>query len=202
MKRFALLPIFGIVIYVILFFIAAFLYTGGHESVPNAKGFSWIHNYWCDLMATKKFGRYNEGHLIAKIGHIVITSSVLIFFLVFPYLFESVNRRLRCVQFFGATAMVSIFFVFTASHNLSINLMVFFGLIAGVLGLIELWKSKKNKTLYGAFICLSANVVAYLMYATDFLIEFLPAFQKVVIVITFIWIIWVCLSIFRKPVLN
>ncbi len=198
MKRFALIPIFGIVLYVILFFIATFLYTGGHETAHDAKGFSWVHNYWCDLMAVEKFGRYNEAHLIAKAGHIVITASVLVFFLVFPYLFESINRRLRGVQLFGALAMISILFVFTEWHNTSINLMVFFGLIAGILGLVELWQSKKKKTLLGAIICLSANVVGYLMYATNFFIEFLPAFQKVIIVITFIWIIKVCLSIRRK----
>ena len=45
-----LLPYAGMAIFVILYVIAALEYPGGSYAEPNVEGFSFWHNYLCDLL--------------------------------------------------------------------------------------------------------------------------------------------------------
>ncbi|MFN7116301.1 MAG: hypothetical protein ACK4TA_05840, partial [Saprospiraceae bacterium] len=46
-----LTPLVGIVLFLVLYIVAAFYYPGGSNADHSAKGFSIVHNYWCDLLA-------------------------------------------------------------------------------------------------------------------------------------------------------
>lgn len=51
LRRFlAYTPSIGILIFVGLFFYSSIVYPGGSQANLNAVGFSWAHNYWCNLM--------------------------------------------------------------------------------------------------------------------------------------------------------
>lgn len=54
-----LIPIAGILLFMVLYVIATFYYPGGSTLKPTHQGFDWINNYWCDLIArtAKNAGR-------------------------------------------------------------------------------------------------------------------------------------------------
>src|SRR3954449_6164304 len=45
-----LLPLFGIILFLLLYFIATLYYPGGAQFDKTTKGFSWTQNYWCNLL--------------------------------------------------------------------------------------------------------------------------------------------------------
>ncbi len=58
------------------------LYPGGSQVDVNSKGFSWINNYWCNLLNENAIsGQHNPGRPIALTGMAVLCFS-LSFFLV------------------------------------------------------------------------------------------------------------------------
>jgi hypothetical protein len=49
-RKILLLPPVGILIFILLYIVAAFFYPGGSEFDTHSDGFSWKHNYWCNLL--------------------------------------------------------------------------------------------------------------------------------------------------------
>ncbi|HEV7621655.1 MAG TPA: hypothetical protein VGO09_07980, partial [Flavisolibacter sp.] len=46
-------PVFGSFAFIILYIIATIYYPGGSQANNVSKGFSWVHNYWCNLLNEK-----------------------------------------------------------------------------------------------------------------------------------------------------
>jgi hypothetical protein len=61
-----LAPLFGTIVFVCLYLLAAAYYPGGSQADPNAKGFSWLNNYWCNLLNENAMnGQHNSARPMA-----------------------------------------------------------------------------------------------------------------------------------------
>jgi hypothetical protein len=110
-----LLPIFGTLIFVLLYFFATFFYPGGSQVDRNSIGFSWINNYWCNLLnETAINGQPNTAKPIALTGMFILCFTLPFFWFVFPTQINISKTLKLLIQVSGILAMtVAFFFIYT-----------------------------------------------------------------------------------------
>ncbi len=78
---------FGVFIFIVLYFIAAFLYPGGSTADKASGSFSLLNNYWFDLLSYKaKGGENNISRPIAITAMVVLCLSLSVFWYHLPQL--------------------------------------------------------------------------------------------------------------------
>src|SRR5689334_1828205 len=116
-KFWKLVPLFGIIIFIILYFTAVVLYPGGSQADKNSIGFSWVNNYWCNLLQANAInGQTNSAQPVALCGMFILSLALSFFWFTFPS-FSNIGKLSRlAIQFFGITAMIVALFLFTKFH--------------------------------------------------------------------------------------
>ena len=186
-----LTPIFGTIIFVVLYVIATMLYPGGSQVDKNAVGFSWTNNYWCNLLNEYAMnGQPNPAKPVAMAGMFVLCLTLAFFWLLFPGKIGLDRSLTLAIQISGMLAMIIAFFLFTNNnHDLVTNLASIFGLIATGGTFVGLYKTK----WFGLFAFGLLNILLVALnnyvYYTKGMIVYLPVIQK----ISFAgFLIWVC----------
>ena len=162
--------------------VATFLYRGGSQVDKNAVGFSWINNYWCNLLnETAINGQPNPAKPVAMTGMFILCLTLIIFWFLFPKYID-INRRLRLViQISGTLAMTIAFFLFTnVNHDLITNLASIFGFVSTVGVFIGLYKVKWMRLFVFGLSNILLVVANNYVYYTKGLIIYLPVIKKLV----------------------
>ena len=137
-----LLPVIGFCLFILLYFIAASLYPGGSEVNQSAKGFSWMHNYWCDLLETHaENGQPNTARTTAIIAMSVLCISIALFWYFIPGLFTFKPIFKKIIQYTGILSMVILVFLQADFHDIVINISGALGIIAITGTMIGLYKN-------------------------------------------------------------
>ena len=197
-----LIPIFGSLLFIVLYIIAALLYPGGSETNKTAIGFSWTNNYWCNLIHENAInGQPNTGRPFAITAMFILCLALSIFWFVFPkHLITGKYLRLT-IQISGTGAMLSSFFLLTdINHDLVVNTASSLGFIATIGTLICLHHTK----WYGLFVFGLLNIFLVglnnYLYNTKGLMIYLPVVQKISFLSFLVWICLINLNIYHKPV--
>jgi hypothetical protein len=197
-----LTPIFGAILFVVLYIVATVFYPGGSQVDKNSIGFSWIHNYWCNLLNENAInGRHNPAKPIAMTGMFVLCSALTFFWLLFPIHINIGKVAKLVIQVSGTFAMIITFFLFTnIDHDLVTNLASIFGLIATVGTFIGLYKVQ----WYGLFIFGFLNILLVglnnYVYYSEGLIIYLPIIQKISFASFLVWICIIDINMYRKAI--
>lgn len=201
MKYRKLLPIilFGISIFIILYVLATLQYPGGNQYNPQENGFSWLHNYWCNLLDEYALnGQPNKAKPIALVALVVLSFSVTLFW----YYFFSNSQLPKKIKIFfivcGSVSMGFTLLLFTRYHNQVIPIAVFFGIIAlmGTFWGLTFHK-KKGLLKLGLFNLFLVIMNGTLYYSGQ--LYWLPLVQKIGFLCFLIWVVVICLSIRRNP---
>lgn len=195
-----LLPLLGIIIFIVLYITATLLYPGGSQIDKNSIGFSWINNYWCNLLNQKAInGQHNSAKPVAMTGMFVLCLTLSIFWFIFPR-HINVGKKIKLgIQIFGTLSMIIAFFLFTSTnHDLIINLASIFGLVATVGAFIGLYKIRWFKLFaFGLLNILLIGLNNYVYY-TKGLIIYLPIVQKITFATFLFWISCINISLYRE----
>lgn len=195
----ALSPLLGIVLFLLLYLIAALYYPGGSDAHPTAQGFSMIHNYWCDLLAKgAKNGQPNPARPIAMAAMITLCLTLSVFWYLLPRLLNTGKHHYNIVQFSGITSMLFAIFIFTDFHDFIINAAVFFGVLALSGTYVALYRSKSYKTLTFGIGCLFLIFLNAYIYYTGYFIITLPLLQKITFLLYLCWIMLIDLKLYFK----
>ncbi len=144
-----LLPLFGVLLFACLYIVATFFYPGGSQVDGNSKGFSWINNYWCNLLNENAMnGQYNPARPIAMAAMFVLCLTLVNFWYIFPRQIEFNKSSRLTIQLSGAVAMTVGIFLFTDLHDIIVNVASLFGLVATVGTFIGLHKLKWVKLFW------------------------------------------------------
>lgn len=185
---FPYLPVIGVCLFVALYFIASLFYPGGSDVDESSKGFNWMHNYWCELMAARAYnGEANSARPIAIGGMFVLATSISICWYNATAFFENKTKANWLILYPGIFSMVSLILLFFQPHDLAIN-------IAGVSGMVALIGVElglyRNKLLFwfaiGIFCILLCLINNYIYYARKF-VYYLPVIQKITFFFFLIW---------------
>lgn len=193
------IPVFGTAFFVVLYVIATFLYPGGSQADKNSVGFSWVHNYWCNLLNENALnGQPNPAQPIAMAAMFILCLSLSFFWFHFPKKLNTSAKHKSIIQISGISSMATAVFVFTDLHDSIIIISCLFGLIATTVTLITLYKIKN----YGLFIFGVTNLLLvalnnYLFYTKGMLV-YLPLIQKISFATFLIWICCISIYIYYK----
>lgn len=195
-----LTPIFGTLLFVVLYVVATLFYPGGSQLDKNSIGFSWTNNYWCNLLNENAInGQLNTAKPIAMTGMFVLCLTLSFFWYLFPRHISIGKFAKLAIQISGTLAMLIAFFLFTnIDHDLVTNLASIFGLIATVGTFIGLYKNKwYGLFAFGLFIIFLVGLNNYIYY-TKGLIIYLPVIQKISFATFLLWICCVDLNLYRR----
>lgn len=194
-----LIPILGTGIFLLLYIIATLLYPGGSQVDKNSIGFSWINNYWCNLLNKNAInGQYNPAKPVALTGMFILCLTLTFFWFIFSKL-VNVGKFLKLViPISGALAMIVAFFLFTGiNHDIITNLASSFGAIATVGTFIGLYKNNWRRLFYfGLFNILMVALNNYVYYNKD-LIVYLPLVQKITFAAFLLWICCIDVNLYH-----
>ncbi len=194
-----LTPLFGICVFVALYIVAALLYPGGSKLEKQAKGFSLLHNYWCDLFdRITPNGMVNPGRPVAIAAMLVLTASFGLLWYLLPRLFDWKSRRQKIIQSAGIGSMVITAFLFTSYHEAVINLGGLLGGLALTLTFIELYRAGKKRLFMVGVMCSILSVINYFIYETGILLPLLAGTQKLTFLLFFGWAGLINIELYQK----
>lgn len=194
-----LIPLIGIFLFITLYIIAAFFYPGGSQADVNSKGFSWINNYWCNLLNEKAInGQQNAAKSIAIVAMFVLCLSLSIFWYIFPAQTGFKKSSRLVIQFSGILAMTIGMFLFTDIHDIIINIASLCGLVAIAGTFAGLYKLKWTGLFYLGVFNLILIAVNNILYYGEGLITYLPVVQKITFLFFLFWICSITLNLYRR----
>lgn len=193
-----LFPAMGCSAFLFLYLIASLFYPGGSQADVHTKGFSWMHNYWCNLLNEKALnGEANAARPLAYTGMVVLLLAIMGFYLIAAQGLLSSQRTKNILLFCGTISMLLLPFLPTSFHDAVINTSGFFGLIAMTLLFIGLYKKDwYNLFGFGLFNLLLIGLNNYLYYTDSF--YFLPLVQKITFVSFLLWVSLITIKIYRR----
>ena len=199
-----LFPIFGTILFVILYIVASLFYPGGSQVNKNSIGFSWMNNYWCNLLNEIAInGQHNPAKPIAMTGMFVLCLSLAFFWFIFPGRIKINKYAKLTIQISGAIAMIIAFFLFsTIDHDLVTNLACIFGVIATLGTFFGLYKMGWYRLFaFGFFNILLVGLNNYVYYNKE-LIIYLPLIQKISFITFLVWICIIDINLYRMEGVN
>ena len=181
-------PFIGMFLFVCFYFIASMQYTGGSYAFPNQTNFSLENNYLCDLLETYQFdGTLNKARFSARIALALLCISIILFWKLFPELFIVKRRMQVLMQITGMLSMIVLFFLASGNHDNIIRIAGFFGTIAHIIALLELYKERYFKLVLFGVCCLILFLINYYLYETDLFLNLLPVIQKITFIVCLSW---------------
>ena len=196
------LTVTGFAVFILLYVLATLLYPGGSQADAHAKGFSWLHNYWCNLLNAQAMnGEDNAARPVAIAAMLILCITISCFWLLFAQHIPMKKAAARLIRVSGITSMLATGLLLTSlNHDLAIDIACFFGLIAFSAALIVLHRNKLYKLfVFGLFNVLLIGV-NNLFYYTPSLLLYLPVVQKIGFASMLCWLTCVNIFMYRQRV--
>jgi hypothetical protein len=191
-KLWTRVPVFGICIFIALYFVAAFYYPGGSQADKTGRSFSWLNNYWCDLLSEKaKNGNDNTARPVAIISWLVLCFSLSVFWYFLPLLFSISTTGKKIIRFCGITAMLIATFLFTSLHDVVIQVAGLLGFIAFIGTFIGLYKTRLYGFFYTGLFCLVLMCLNYIIMVGNTFTSYLPIIQKITFIVVLTWVLFI-----------
>lgn len=186
-------------LFIMLYIIAALLYPGGSDFNSSATGFSWQHNYWCELLAANaQNGHPNTARPVAIAAMIVLTISLVIFWYTIPGLFTGKRTGSLVIRYAGIGSMLVTPLLLTGFHDYVINTAALLGCIAIIVLLVNLFRQNMFLFFWTGILCLLlCGVNNYVYYSQD-LLHYLPVIQKISFFIFLLWFSLLSVTLYRK----
>ncbi len=198
-KFLVLLPVFGSLLFIALYITAAAFYPGGSQADKQARGFSWVHNYWCNLLNDVAInGQPNRAKFIALAALVELCISITVFWLVLPAA-TGVGKLLgRLIRSAGILSMIfAVFLIGNFDHDLITNMASFFGLLAMAGGFVALWQAKRRWLFWFGLLNLLLVALNNFVYYSKGLLLYLPLIQKISFLLFLGWVCTVCIQLYQ-----
>jgi hypothetical protein len=188
-SRRALTPIGGIIVFVLLYIIATTLYPGGNQADKNSAGFSWLNNYWCNLLnETAMNGAVNNAKPVALIAMIALCTALASFWYLLAVVLPFSLLHKKILLGSGISSAIAGIFIFTPYHDLFINISGAMAVAAFVLLLMALYKNRWTALFYAGLFNIGLILLNNYIYYTKNGLAYLPVVQKLSFLILLGWL--------------
>lgn len=185
-------PIFtisGLVAFMVLYLMAASYYPGGSDFNIKQRGFSWLSNYWCELLGRNaKNGQANISRPFGMAGMLLLVMAVATFWYNLPKLIPTKKVYDHTLRYSGVISMISSLFIFSFWHDIVVYIAVFFGSIAIILSMYGFFVNRFFRFFFMCALCLVLVLINNFIYMSKFMIDYLPVIQKITFLFVFVWI--------------
>lgn len=188
-KALEMFPAIGIAAYFALFLMAARVYPGGSQTNLRSTGFSWQHNYWCELMNHEAMnGQPNPGAVYAIIAMILAGSAIGVFFYRLPLYLKTAIAHGRVIRVSATVTGLSGVMLFGDYHNPALLCFSIATLVTILIALDILLENGRRLFFSVGLLSLILTQANNVMYYLRLGIEHLPWFQKIAIATVLIWV--------------
>lgn len=199
MRTVEFIPVFGIILFGVLYFYSSTLYPGGSQANINSIGFDWYNNYWCDLMNENGMNEQpNPASRLAISAMVILCVSLIVFFIQFALYFAKNRFWKNVIGIFGTISMIFAILTFTRYHNIMIALSSFFGLFVLIGIILEVYNSRFTALKMGGILCIFLLILNNYIYYSRQFVEILPLLQKITFAIVLIWFMALDLHLIRS----
>lgn len=196
-----LTPLFGSLLFLCLYFLAASFYPGGSQANTSSKGFSWLHNYWCNLLNEYAInGQPNRARPVAFVGSFVLAITLSFFFYIFPKEAGIKKPRATVIQITGILSMMFVTLLFTPFHDAVINVSGVLGLVALLYIFITLYNTHRRKLFWFGMFNLLLIALNNYVYHTNSFMFYLPVIQKISFLSFLVWVCLINLHFYLQPI--
>jgi len=190
----------GITLFFILTLVAIYLYPGGSQFNDQNPAFSWMENYWCELMVLETGqGKNNPGGYFAIAATFFAGLAVSAFLFRLPIICPTTALQRSIVRCGTVLCSFFVLMLFSSYHHemlLAFCVCSFFTMLIALIILIE-------DRRYPAFI---SGCVLFLMTQTNHALYYLhlykniqPLLQKTTIALVLLWFLLLN-NRFRAPI--
>jgi hypothetical protein len=200
-SRRALTPITGIIVFALLYIIATTLYPGGNQADTTAAGFSWRHNYWCNLLNEKAMnGAANTARPVALTAMMALCVTLASFWYLLAAVqpFSSLQKKLLLGS--GISSAVAGVFIFTPYHDAMINISGVMAVVAFTLLMSALYKNRWLALFYAGVFNIVLILLNNYIYYTKNGLAFLPVVQKISFAIFLGWFCSITVRLHRLAI--
>jgi hypothetical protein len=186
-------------LFVLCYLVAAGLYPGGSWNDPGQTGFSWRHNYLCDLLDTNAVnGMLNTGRYWARVALAFLCLGLMVLWYHLPLLTKGPAWFKNLLRYSGMAALGTSVFLRADTHDLTVRIAGVFGGVALCFLLMGLWrKGHKNFVMVGGW-CLGMFLVNYTIYETGDYLHALPLIQKITFSSFLAWFAWMDVLLWQQ----
>lgn len=179
----------GIIISLSLLFVATLYYPGGSQNDSHFIGFSWQHNYLCNLFGEKAVnGADNASRPWAIAGLVVLCVSFAMFFWEFSKKIPFKGSA-NIIRYCGVSAMIFAFLAATPYHNSGVAISGTLALLSMFYITVFVFRSKLQVFKILSVACLVVFYSCNLVYYTSSYLQILPVLQKMLLGFTITWVL-------------
>jgi hypothetical protein len=198
-SRWALTPIGGIIVFVLLYIIATTLYPGGNQADKNAIGFSWLHNYWCNLLNdTAMNNAVNHARPVALIAMMALCVALASFWYLLAAVLPFSPLHKKILLGSGISSAIAGIFIFTPYHDAFINISGAMAIAAFMLLMIALYKNIWLGLFYAGLFNIGLILLNNYIYYTKKGLSYLPILQKFTFLIFLGWICFITHKLYKQ----
>jgi len=184
-------PILGSIIFALLNFYSAHLYPGGTRSDPFSRGYDHFNNFWCDLLDPVAYGGVvNQGRPSALAATLILPLSLIPFWFYLPVIFKNQSRKNLMIRVAGILSML-VALMMPLMHDLALNVSSGLLFVATGLAFIGLLQSREWKLVGAGILAGGFSLANYLMWQTQYRLEWMPLVQKSAIASSLVWVVLV-----------
>lgn len=187
LKKYTILV--GMLVSLVLLLISTTQYPGGSQANTDSIGFSWRHNYLCNLLNPVAVnGASNPARFWALAGMLFLCFSVAVFFIRFSKKIPHKSAS-NIIKFAGAGAMVFGPLMATPLHDLGARLSGILLMLSIFYVTVFVLKSKLLFFKILSVLCLLSLYVCTYVYFTQMGLAYLPVLQKVNLAVSIGWVL-------------
>lgn len=185
-----LLPIAGVLGFVVLYVVAVALYPGGTRDEPGRVGFSIARNCWCDLLdQTTYAGAPNPARPVALAAMLVLCAGLAGLWWGLPVLFLDAPRRRVVVRAAAIGSFAAIPCVATRWHDVAVNVAGAFGILGLACTFTALPQQQKAELRVLTAATLVASLGNYVMWQSGHGLSVMPVVQKAAFTLFLCWMV-------------
>ena len=191
----------GIILFIASYLVATLYYPGGSDFDRNGKGFDWVHNYWCELLADNvKSGTPNTAKPIAVGAFVVLAVTMMLCWFQASFLVRAKILKLLII-IPGVVSCLVLFFLSSTAHDLVINIAGAFGLTALSVTLAGLWRQRFMGPMVLGLTCVFLCLLNSFIYYSGTWFYALAVIQKISFVAFLSWF-WILSRVMKNKILN
>ena len=178
---------------------SALNYPGGSWFSPNQDGFSFWHNYLCDLLDINAInGEINSARFYAIIAMGLLCVGLFWLWVYLPGLFKTNSPNQKIMRVTGLISIVTIFFLGMGDHDLIVRIAGALGIIAFISCSVELYKAGYYMLFLLGVFCILIFLINYYIYESGFYLTSLPVIQKITFLLFIIWFIGLDIALYKR----
>jgi hypothetical protein len=197
-SKWALTPVWGTIVFIFLYIVAATLYPGGSQANTHSAGFSWANNYWCNLLNEKAInGMTNTARPVAFAAMAALCIAQVSFWwlLVTVLPFSRLHKNL--ILFSGCGSAIAGIFIFTGLHDPLIIIAGVLGIFALMALMAALYKHNWKWLFFAGIINIALVLLNNLIYYSKNLLVYLPLVQKLTFLVFLGWLCGITLRLHK-----